>query len=107
MEIINRISFFIDHSYSSKIEEFFNEFGIPVISPAKGNRTTEVRYSIPIIFNPAENMADKMRMIYNKLLNSFPMDGIGEAFFSTSIMTTIIEHRFLLLTRQEIQPVLT
>ena len=81
MEIINRISFFIDHSYSSKIEEFFNEFGIPVISPAKGNRTTEVRYSIPIIFNPAENMADKMRMIYNKLLNSFPMDGIGEAIF--------------------------
>lgn len=81
MEVINRISFFIDYSYSKQIESFFNEFGITVISPEKGSRTTEIRYLVPITFKPTEDMTDKIRIIYNKLLNFFPIGGIGEAIF--------------------------
>ncbi|MUG46415.1 hypothetical protein [Paenibacillus woosongensis] len=81
MEVINRISFFIDYSYSKQIESFFNEFGITVISPEKGSRTTDIRYLVPITFKPTEDMTDKIRIIYNKLINFFPITGIGEAIF--------------------------
>lgn len=79
MIVVNKISFFIDYSYSKQIENFFEEYGIQIVSPEKGIRTSEIRYQIPISFNPKENMKEKIEEIMNRLLNLFPIDRIGEA----------------------------
>ncbi|GIO35956.1 hypothetical protein J41TS12_08170 [Paenibacillus antibioticophila] len=79
MIAVNKLSFFIEYSYSKQIERFFGQYDIQVISPEKGVRTSEIRYQIPISFDPKENMKEKIEEIMNRLLNLFPIDRIGEA----------------------------
>lgn len=79
MIAVNKLSFFIDYSYSKQIEIFFEDYDIHIVSPEKGARTSEIRYQIPISFDPRENMKDKIEEIINRLLSSFPIDRIGEA----------------------------
>lgn len=81
MIAVNKLSFFIDYSYSKQIEIFFEDYGIQIVSPEKGARISEIRYQIPISFNPKENMKEKIEEIMNRLLHLFPINRIGEAIY--------------------------
>ena len=72
------ITFMIDHSFSIKVENFFINYDIDVVSPDKGRLSSTLFYEIPITFLENENAINKMKNIRNNLLKSFPIDDIGE-----------------------------
>lgn len=78
MKMTVNITFMIDHSFSVKVEKFFKNYDIAVISPNKGRLSSTLFYEIPITFLENENAMNKMNTIRNNLLKLFPIDDIGE-----------------------------